>query len=125
MTCLVNPSLVELDLNSISGYLYRMRITLGGFGHPPQMQICKVSPILAVMWGHQVVAVASSKWLSTVQPFSLGRTMLNYSLECLFTCWTCVHDIWENSAHVTAKSNMQKLGNAKMWIFPPFCTFAL
>lgn len=28
MTCLVNPSLVEMDLNSISGYCYRMRITL-------------------------------------------------------------------------------------------------
>lgn len=28
MACLVNPSLVGMDLNSISGYLYRMRITL-------------------------------------------------------------------------------------------------
>lgn len=28
MTCLVNPSLVEMDLNSISGYLHRMTITL-------------------------------------------------------------------------------------------------
>lgn len=57
------------------------------------------------------MAVASRKWLSTVQLQS-GENNVELQPQCLFTYWTRVHDIWKKSAYVTTKSNVPKLGNA-------------
>lgn len=67
MTCLVSPSLVEMDLNSISGYFYKTRITLVWAPSPVTVLQGESKPCFDV--GHQLVAGASMKWLSAALQF--------------------------------------------------------
>lgn len=124
MICLVNPSLVEMDMNSISGYLHRMRITLvwvwapspvaelQGESHPccdvgaPAggcgfKEVVKYST--ASVWGEQCGITAS------VFVYILDTCSWHMEKECL-----CDHKI-----------KRAKVRKCWMWIFPPSWMYPL